>query len=266
MFPRRIVGLFCLLGCLWTAACDVKQPAPQGKPLYRATGSEGRITGVITLEGKPPAPQAVSMNADPVCNALGTYSTEEVVASNGKLQNVFVYVKSGLPSDVTYPPVQTEVVLHQQGCRYVPHVLGLHTGATLSVSSKDDTTHNVNPKPQINREWDSNIPPGADPFKKQFRKAEVVIPVKCGIHRWMSAYIGVLDHPFFAVSDTNGQFTLAGLPPGEYEIEIWHERYKTQSRKVTITAQGESKADFSYNTTMSYQAGALTLQPAVVLP
>jgi hypothetical protein len=251
---------------LFAVACTKQPTATPGPPTYQPTGNEGRITGVITLDGKPPAAKSLSMNADPVCNAFGSYTTEEVVTNQGKLQNVFVYVKSGLPAGVTFPPVQPEIALQQQGCRYVPHVLGLHTAATLAVSSKDDTTHNVRPHPAINREWDSNILPGADPFKKQFRKAEVMIPVKCGIHNWMSAYIGVLDHPFFAVTDANGQFTLAGLPPGEYEIESWHEVYKSQSRKVKVTAQSEAQADFTYNTAAAYHAGKLATQPALILP
>jgi hypothetical protein len=265
MFPQRVLGLLCVVGCLFAGACK-QPPTASGPPAYMPTGNEGRISGVITLDGKAPAAKSLSMNADPVCNVHGSYTTEEVVAHNGKLQNVFVYVKSGLPAGVTFPAAQTEVALHQQGCRYVPHVLGLHTAATLAVSSKDDTTHNVHPKPTNNREWDGNILPGAESFKKQFRRAEIMIPVKCGIHNWMSAYIGVLDHPFFAVTDANGQYTLAGLPPGEYEIETWHEVYKTQSRKVNVTAQGEAKTDFTYNPATAYQPGQLVAQPAVILP
>ena len=264
MIPRRISGLLGL-ACL-LAACGGQEKAAPGKPAYQVSGNEGRIVGTIAFAGQPPAPRTVSMNADPVCNAQGAYTTEEVVAQNGKLQNVFVYVKSGLPSDVAFPPAQAETTLQQKGCRYVPHVLGLHTGATLSISSTDDTTHNVHPKPEKNREWDSNILPGADPFKRQFKQVEVMIPVKCGVHVWMSAYVGVLDHPFFAVTDANGSFALTGLPPGDYEIETWHELYQTQTLKVKVAAQGEANADFTYNAATAYQPGKLVAQPAVVVP
>ena len=270
MIFHRALGLFVLCLVCLTAACGGAEKNVPGKPAYQKTGQEGRIVGTINLTGQPPAPRTVSMNADAVCNAQGVYTTEEVVANNGKLQNVFVYVKSGLPADVAFPAEQAEVALRQKGCRYVPHVLGIHTSATLSVQSSDDTTHNVHPKPEKNREWDSNILPGADPFKKQFKQPEVMIPVKCGVHNWMSAWIGVLDHPFFAVTDANGGFTLAGLPPGDYEIEAWHETYKAQTLNVKVEASGEAKADFTYQTATAYQperaAGKLVAQPAVILP
>ena len=263
---QRILGFLCLVACFFAVACGPKETVAPSKPAYKTTGEEGRVIGTITLNGQPPAAKSVSMNADPVCNAHGAYTTEEVVVNNGKLQNVFVYVKGGLPTEVAFPPTQAEVTLQQQGCRYVPHVLGLHTATMLAVKSNDDTTHNVHPKPEKNREWDSNILPGADPFKRQFKQAEVMIPVKCGVHAWMSAYIGVLDHPFFAVTDASGQFTLTGLPPGDYEIETWHELYKAQTLKVKVAPKGETKADFTYNTATAYQSGKLAAQPAVVVP
>ncbi|NOT62122.1 MAG: DUF2012 domain-containing protein [Acidobacteria bacterium] len=266
MFPQRILGFVVLCFACFVAACGNEEKSAPSKPAYQSTGNEGRIAGTINLTGQPPAPRSVSMNADPVCNANGTYTTEEVVAQNGKLQNVFVYVKNGLPADVAFPPTETEVALRQKGCRYVPHVLGIHTSATLSVQSSDDTTHNVHPKPEKNREWDTNILPGADPFKRQFKQTEVMIPVKCGVHNWMSAWIGVLDHPFFAVTDANGTFTLTGLPPGEYEVEAWHETYKAQTLKVKVEAKAEAKADFTYNTATAYHEGKLMAQPAVIVP
>ena len=266
MFSQRILGLFVLCLALFVVACGGSEPVAPGKPAYQKTGQEGRVVGTINLTGQPPAPRVVSMNADPVCNAQGTYVSDEVVANNGKLQNVFVYVKSGLPANLSFPPEQAEVALQQKGCRYVPHVLGIHTGAMLSVQSSDDTTHNVHPKPATNREWDTNILPGADPFKRQFKQAEVMIPVKCGVHVWMSAWVGVLDHPFFAVTDAQGSFTLAGLPPGDYEVEAWHETYKAQTLKVKVVASGEAKADFTYNSATAYQPGKLVAQPAVILP
>ena len=237
-----------------------------GKPAYTATGNEGSLSGAISFNGAAPAAKQFDTASDAVCKAGAPVFSEEVVVNNGKLQNVFVYVKSGLPDNVSFPPQTSEVTLDQKGCRYVPHVLGLHTGANLKVTSSDQTNHNIHPIPKNNREWNDTIFPSADPLTRRFTKPEVMIPVKCGLHAWMRAHIGVLDHPFFAVSDANGQFTLKGLPPGEYEIEAWHKLYKAQSLKVKVEPKADAKADFTFTPTAAYQESALKLQPALVLP
>src|SRR4030095_6408561 len=114
---------------------------------------------------------------------------------DGKLQNVFVYVKSGLPR-ATFPTPTTEVTLDQSGCHYVPHVLGVQTNQSLKIVNSDPTNHNIHPTPNDTREWNEAQPPSAPPLNKKFTRAEVLIPVKCNQHSWMKAYIGVLEHPF----------------------------------------------------------------------
>lgn len=237
-----------------------------GKPVYTITGNEGSISGTISFNGAVPAPKELDLAADAVCKAGGKQVSEEVVVNNGKLQNVFVYVKSGLPAETTFPPQTTEATLDQKGCRYVPHVLGLHTGASLKIASADQTNHNVHPLPKNNREWNETIFPGSDAITRKFNQTEVMIPVKCGLHPWMRAWIGVLDHPFFAVTAETGKFNIQGLPPGEYEIEAWHEALKAQTLKLRVAAQSEAKADFTFNAATAYQAGSLRIQPALALP
>jgi hypothetical protein len=267
---RRLSLLAFTVVVLLSAACGGNEKSAAsgsaGKPVYKATGNEGSVSGTISFNGAAPAAKQFDNSSDAVCKAGGPVFSEEVVANNGKLQNVFVYVKSGLPANVSFPPQTSEVALDQKGCKYVPHVLGLHTGASLKIASSDQTNHNVHPMPKNNREWNDTIFPSADPITRKFTKPEVMIPVGCGIHKWMRAYIGVLDHPFFAVSDANGQFTLKGLPPGEYEVEAWHELYKAQSLKVKVEPKGDAKADFTFTPTTAYHEGALKLQPALILP
>lgn len=252
-----------------SVACNGKQGSSAtspGKPAYTATGSEGSISGAISFNGAAPAAKPFDTASDAVCKASGPIFAEEVVVNHGKLQNVFVYVKSGLPDNVSFPPQAGEVTLDQKGCKYVPHVLGIHTGASLKIASSDQTNHNIHPMPKNNREWNDTIFPSADPLARRFTKPEVMIPVKCGLHAWMRAYIGVLDHPFFAVSDANGQFTLKGLPPGEYEVEAWHESYQAQTLKLKVEPKGDAKADFAFTSSAAYHESALKLQPALVLP
>lgn len=274
MLSVRKLSLFvCALSAALNLACHTPPtsapPAASGPPVYAATGSEGSIGGTISFTGAVPAAKAFDTASDAVCKAGGPILPEEVVVNNGTLQNVFVYVKSGLPDNTTFPAQMAEVTLDQKGCRYVPHVLGIHTGASLKLASTDQTNHNVHPLPKNNREWNETIFPGSDPVTRKFTKSEVMIPVKCGLHAWMRAYIGVLDHPFFAVSDKAGQFTISGLPPGEYEIEAWHETLKVQTLKVKVEPKAETRADFSFNAAAAaahQRASGLQVLPAVVLP
>jgi hypothetical protein len=269
---RKLTLLVCALSATLNLACNKQQPpapAASGKPVYAVTGNEGSLSGTISFNGAALAAKPFDTSSDAVCKANGAISSEEIVVNQGKLQNVFVYVKSGLPANVSFPPQAAEVTLDQKGCRYVPHVLGLHTGASLKLASADQTNHNIHPLPKNNREWNETIFPGSDPVTRKFTKSEVMIPVKCGLHAWMRAYIGVLDHPFFAVSDGAGQFTIKGLPPGEYEIEAWHETLKPQTLKLQVEPKVEAKAAFSFTAAgaaTAHRASGLQLMPALVLP
>ena len=83
-------------------------------------------------------------------------------------------------------------------------------------------------------------------ISKTFNRDEMVIPVKCNVHPWMKSYIGVMKHPFFAVTGKDGSFSLKGLPPGDYTIAAWHEKYGTSEQKVTVAAKDSKSADFSF--------------------
>jgi hypothetical protein len=235
-------------------------------PVFSPTGNEGSIAGVIAYTAAAPTPRKIQMDSDPICAQKGKDATsEELLVKDGKLQNVFVFVKSGLPRN-TFPTPSQEVVLDQVGCRYVPHVVGLQTNQAFKVVNSDATNHNVHPVPQKNREWNETQYASAPPIIKKFPLEEVLIPVKCNQHSWMKAWVGVLKHPFFAVSGADGTFTIKGLPPGEYELEAWHEKLNSKTLKVTVKEKTEAKADFSFEASTAYQPATLKLQPALVLP
>jgi hypothetical protein len=178
-------------------------------------------------------------------NKEAVYSEEVVVNDNGTLRDVYVYVKDGL-GDRTFPVPSDPVVLDQRGCHYIPHVLALMTGQKLEVRNDDPTNHNIHPLPTQNREWNQSQPPGAAPLVQDFARPEVMIPIKCNVHPWMKAYVGVQRHPFAAVTGADGTFTIKGLPPGDYTIEVWQEKYGTQEMKVTVGPSETKTADFTY--------------------
>jgi plastocyanin len=260
---RKITVFFLLSLVALGAACGKGEEgaAPAG-PVYKATGNEGSITGTIAFTGAMPAAKTLDTASDVKC---GEVVLDDVQAANGKLQNVFVYVMSGLPQAAFETPA-TEVTLDQKGCRFVPRVLGVQTGQVVRILNSDMTNHNVHPIPRVNKEWNESQLAGQGPIRRGFSKEEVMIPVKCNQHPWMLAHIAVLNHPFFAVSDAAGSFTIKGLPPGEYEIEAWHEKYGAKTIRIKVEPKADAKADFTYEASAAWQAGSLKMQPALVIP
>jgi len=205
------------------------------------------ITGKVNFAGTKPTPRTLDMSANPVCARAHTTaqkSEEAIVNDNGTLRNTFVWIKAGLP-DKQWPVPTTSVSLDQDGCMYKPHVLGVMTGQGIEIKNDDATNHNIHPLPKVNQEWNESQPPKGDPKVKSFAREEVMIPVKCNVHNWMRAYIGVVSHPFFAVTGEDGTFTIKGLPPGTYTLQAWHEKYGTKDVQITVGAKESKTNDFT---------------------
>ena len=188
------------------------------------------------------------MSGDPACVEAhqGKPVDESVVVNpNGTLANVFVYVKSGLEGKQFETPA-TPVTLDQRGCWFQPRVMGIQTGQPLRIVNSDPVTHNIHPLAQINREWNHSQGPGEAPLERKFARPEVMIRVKCNIHSWMRAYIGAVDHPYFAVTGPDGTFEIPNVPPGDYVIEAWQETLGTQEQKVTVTPTGRIDVSFTF--------------------
>lgn len=244
-----------------------EETAAPAKPLYKSDGNEGTITGKISFVGEPPPPRKIDMKADAQCavhNPNAVY--ENVVVKDGKLANVFVYLKGGGAVDnYSFETPSAEVTLDQKGCIYHPRVLGIQVNQTLAVTNSDPTTHNIHPRPKNNRDWNKSQAPNAPPIKEKFSRPETLIHVKCDIHPWMSAYIGVLPHPFFAVSGEDGSYTIKGVPPGTYKLVAWHEEYGEQSFDITVGAKETKTQDFSFSPKKAYAPTSLRTT-TLVLP
>jgi len=205
-------------------------------------GGSATVEARVRFLGTAPARPKVKMDADPVCqqqHATPVESEEVVVNSNQTLRNVFVYVRDGLTG--TFPAPSAPATLEQSGCWYHPHVLGLQVNQPFDIVNSDATLHNINAKPMANTPFNIAQPVKGMKTTKKFAKPEVMVKFKCNVHPWMSAYAGVLTHPFFAVSDEQGTATIKGLPAGTYTLEAWHETYGTQLQTVTV-ADGETKS------------------------
>jgi hypothetical protein len=230
-------------------AAEAQQPAAPAAPATppaaspeAPAGGGGTITGSVRFMGAPPQAQAVKMDADPVCkqqHATPVMSEEVVVNQNGTLKNVFVYVKEG--AQPAAAPPAAPVVLDQAGCWYKPHVFGIQVNQPLEIVNSDATLHNVNAKPAANQAFNVAQPAKGMRTTKKFAKPEVGVKFKCNVHPWMSAYAVVLDHPYFAVTDDQGAFSITGLPAGSYTLEAWHEKYGAQTQTVVV-GSGETKS------------------------
>ena len=229
-------------------AQDFGGRANQTKPIYQPTGGEGTITGKISFEGEPPQPKRIDGSADPVCEAANPeLFTEDVIVTAGKLANVFVYVRAGDTLEwYTFEAAQPEVSLAHHGCQMVPHILGMQTQQVLKMANDDATTHNTHFIPKSNPDWNQSQPQNAAPLEIKFKVPEALIPVKDNQHPWEKAYVGVLSHPFFAVSARDGSYRIVGLPPGQYTVVAWHERFGEQTAEVSIGVSEKKELNFTF--------------------
>ncbi len=210
--------------------------------------ADSSVAGSVSFTGEAPAAKPVKMNADPACKSAHSgpvMDNSVVVNSNNTLKNVFVYVKEGVTGE--YPAPAEVVKLDQKGCWYEPHVFGIQVGQQLEISNSDATLHNVNAKAKANRPFNIAQPVQNMKSKKKFSKPEVMVSVKCNVHPWMQSYAGVVEHPFFAVTDATGAFSIEGLPAGDYVLEAWHEELGTQTQNITVAEGAAATADFSFS-------------------
>jgi plastocyanin len=208
------------------------------------------ITGTITFAGKAPALKPLAMDAEPVCHKKhgGKPAPNEalVLGTGNTMGNIMVWVSKGLPAGQTWPAPTTPVVLDQDGCVYKPHVMGIMVGQTYRILNSDGILHNIHTLPKINPSFNRGQPATVKEMTTTFPKPEAMLQVKCDVHPWMSAYIGVFTHPFFSVTSTDGTFTISGLDAGSYEITAWHERLGTQTASVTVAANEAKAQNFTF--------------------
>ncbi len=220
--------------------------APDAKKVDPKTASA--ITGKVVLEGTPPGNPVIKMMSDPACVEANKadFKSETYVVDKGGLENVFVYIKDGLGNKYIFDTPTEPVKLDQTGCHYVPHVLGVRTTQPLEIVNSDNTLHNVHGMPETNREFNFGQPVPGVKKTVTFTAPEVLIPFKCDVHAWMNAYIGVVDHPYFAVSGGAGAFELRTVPAGTYTVEAVHEKLGRQSQTVTLGENDKKDITFTF--------------------
>lgn len=220
---------------------------PQSAPSTAATpdfASAGSIKGVVNFKGAVPKVPTLDMTTDPMCPQK-PQPAETIVVKNGKLANVFVYVKEGAPAG-PFPFPSEPVVLDQQNCRYTPHVTGIMAKQPFKITNTDQADHNIHDMPSNNPAWNESQMPTDQPILKSFPNPEMMVPLQCNQHPWMRAYVNVMPNPYYAVSGDDGGFEIRNLPPGEYTLAAVHERFGEKTMKIKIEPKQTVKADFEY--------------------
>jgi plastocyanin len=238
-----------LAGCARTTQKPQAEAKTEKPPAYFHVdpGTAGSIAGIIRFTGKKPRPKLIDMSGDPACVEAHhgkAYEESLVVNPNGTVAGVFIYIKSGLEGKQFEIPT-SPVTIDQRGCSFQPRVLGIQAGQPLLITNSDPVTHNIHPLAQVNREWNHSQGQGEPPLTRRFPRPEVMIPVKCNIHSWMHAFIGVVAHPYYAVTGADGTFQIPNVPPGDYALEVWHETLGVQDRNITLAPSGKVEADFT---------------------
>jgi plastocyanin len=237
-----------LSGCKHSAApADepiASHPAPAVDP-----ATAGAITGVVSFTGAAPKRVPIDMSMDPAC-AMATEPnlTEQYMVDHGKLANVYVYVKTGAP-DASASADAPAVVMDQKGCRYVPHVVAVQQGGSVAFKNSDPTMHNVHTTPaQVgNSAVDLSEMPMGQAQTERFKSAETMLPVRCNNHPWMSAFVNVAPNAYFAVTGSDGSFTIPRLPPGTYTLAAVHEKLGEQDIQITVAPKATAKGSFTFS-------------------
>jgi plastocyanin len=208
------------------------------------------VTGTVTFDGKAPALAPIGMEAEAICHKKhgGKPMPNEalVLGAGNTMGNIMVYVSKGLPTGKTWPAPSTPVVLDQDGCVYKPHVMGIMVGQTYRILNSDGILHNIHTLPKINPLFNRGQPATVKEMTTTFAKPEGMFQVKCDVHPWMMAYIGVFTHPFFSVTGADGKFTISGLDAGTYELTAWHEKLGPQTASLVVAANETKTQNFKF--------------------
>jgi len=230
-----LAGMLAITG--WTAELRAYEAAP-------VTGG-GSISGAVKFKGTPPARVPIDVNKDKdVCAVQPKMSEELVVGSDGGIRYAVVSL-TNITKGKPFEPMKPQ--LDQKGCEYLPHVVTMPAGGELEILNSDGILHNLHTYSKDNPPMNRAQPKFKKSMSERFEKPEVV-KLSCDVHGWMSGWLVVQDHPYYAVSDEHGAFRIADVPPGDYELKVWQEKLGETRQKVSVKSGQDTKVTFELST------------------
>lgn len=247
----RAIGLGSVIALTFVAHIDGQSSGP------RPAAGTGTIKGHVRLTGPSPANPVIRMGVDPVCAAMNRASRPVqpyvVRSADGGLANSFVRLDGTFPKT---PVPSQPVTVTQQNCMFVPRVVGARVGQTLIVVNRDTTLHNTHSITAKGNSFNVTQPSVGMTFSYVLKAAEI-IRLKCEPHAWMLGYVGIVDHPYFAVTGEDGSFTIERVPAGRRVVRFWHEAFGEVTRTVVVKAGEVATVEVEY-------ASGGTSKPAAV--
>ena len=249
-FARLVAGLVLVAGALACGGASPPATPPPAAALAVDPATAAAVTVTVNFAGDAPKPVMMRLDGDKRCVAevgAGERADESILLGTGTaLQNTFVYVTDSLTGHVF--PIPTEpVILDQDKCRHAPRVVGVRVGQPLAIHNSDPLLHNVRAEGKVNQPFNMSTPVEGMSFTRTFATREVMVDIRCDVHAWMRAFVGVLEHPYFGTTGQDGRVTLANLPPGTYTIEAWHEVLGAKTQQVTIGAKETKEVAFAFS-------------------
>jgi hypothetical protein len=217
-------------------------------PITAAPEATGSLKGRIRLSGPEPGNRVIRMGMDPVCAKIwagkkpGPVDEVVVISNDGGLMNAFVKLEGSFPA--TPVPAQP-VLLEQKACFYQPRVIGARVGQVLRVRNDDNLLHNVHSSSSRRNSFNVGQPQAG--ISSDFKLSdEEMLHVGCDVHRWMTAWIGIVSHPYFAVSGADGSFAITNVPAGKRTVSVWHEKLGVLTKTVDVKPGAATTVDFLY--------------------
>jgi plastocyanin len=200
----------------------------------------GSVSGTVKFKGTAPAPKKLDVSKDKEVCAKTPKLDQSLVVNNGNLANAVVTItdiQKGKKIEVK------KVTLDQKGCEYQPHVLAFPAGSTVEILNPDGILHNIHSYSKVNSPFNQAQPKFKKTLPVKIDKPEA-IEVKCDVHSWMQGWLVATENPYFGVTDNSGNFKLTDVPPGNYTVEVWHEKLGKNTQKVTVKAKEDAKVNF----------------------
>ncbi|MEW6778231.1 MAG: carboxypeptidase regulatory-like domain-containing protein [Bdellovibrionota bacterium] len=246
------IGLMAFAACSGSPPPAAEKPAeapaaaaPAEPAAVAVPAEKGSVEVTVNFSGAAPKMPKLAREADPVCAKVKMNSDEVIVNANNTLKNAVVHTNgSNVPG--TYPAATSEVVLDQKECMYAPHVISVQAGQPVAIKNSDQTLHNVHSYKGAETLFNQAQPPGAPNVTKTFEDGSTLVKFTCDVHPWMTGYAYVAKNPFHGVTGDDGKVSLKDIPVGTYKIEVWHEKYGTQSVDVTVTANQTATAAVTF--------------------